>query len=964
MNEELEKNFLEEIKPLIDDYERYVDQEMPYSSVIEVNKYKQYADDEEGKILQSIDEELEKLVVSKMAELTQAREKKIQQKREEIYAKTQEFVDKSKEEVNKEIEEKNKQLQEKEEKLKKYAKKIRSIKDTLNKIEEGKKVLLGVDDPRIYEPLNEVEKEKMDQLKEQSRLYVEMLNDYDGIKDEVHQLEEREESFDKIYGRIDFISEDVIDDILKIIKEQQEKDLSNKSKNDVNNPKTHKTLDDVKVTSLEELEKKRKAKEEQNTVIDNQEDEVDEEKRKLEEEQMWEEYKKEQEEQRQQDEKEEKDILEQEEEKRKKEEEKEAKRIEEIDEQRNNNKEEQEKRQEKEKKIREKKEEFFNKKEKGYEDLLEEDLPYQALKERLINTYALPQLGKALNKKSLVEIYELYVKQVIKDLENAEIIEEGLTEEELNAKIEEKLENEELKTTLSVRLEMLKGREKEIKEREKQLKKERQQHNERKEQATKFFENIEKKYGMDILPRIYFKDKTDLIDKYAKGENTELLSNFKLLEYCEEQLKILEINRDEPTVKAEEVIDYNDLQDKIQSIREKALELGEMPPYMQEIKEKLENFYSKSEEGYKDLLPTLYYDFKEYQIKMNMLSFMNDSTKINEFLDEYEEKYENMDVNETLNLCKAIDNHITDGGDYTKGNGELATNEEIYELRNAIQQIEKRKYIKENAYKETKIVVEPYNDRIMVYLEGEVKPREFNKLEQRMKDGQNSYKNGHIEKGLVKGVEKGNFAIVSVLQQLKVETSKDFLEGYTHMFAKNPEVASKINSVVYDFSNENGKIQSQKMIKEMKKYAKDAEKYGVAESIGRKEGIAEKVKDGIGSFFGKGKEKVLALGEGIKGFDPIGNAIENRKSKKYSKDKEVDRAKATSTYNEWEDNQNKAYNDLIARIRQNVPTEEEQAEYIEKLKNEQVFKDRRDTQKESETEYNRREDEFYDMYGG
>lgn len=275
-----------------------------------------------------------------------------------------------------------------------------------------------------------------------------------------------------------------------------------------------------------------------------------------------------------------------------------------------------------------------------------------------------------------------------------------------------------------------------------------------------------------------------------------------------------------------------------------------------------------------------------------------------------------------------MDNEITRYGSYTKENGEVATDEEIYELRNAIQQIEKRKYIKENAYKETKIVVEPYNDRIMVYLEGEVEPREYSKLEQRMEDGRNSYKNNHIEKGWIEGVEKGNFAIVSVLQQLKVDTGKDLLEGYTYMFAKNPDVASKINSVVYDFSNKAGKIQSQKMIKEMKKYAKDAEKYGVAESIERKKGIREKAINGITGLFGKGKEKVLALGEGITSFHPIENAIEKRRAKKYSKDRDVDIAKATSTYNEWR-----------AKMGEEAPTLEEQAE------NAQIFKDRSEEEK-------------------
>lgn len=986
MNEELEKKFLEEMKPLIDDYERYVDEEMPYSSVIEVNKYKQYANDEEGKILQSLDEELEKLVASKMAELTQAREKKTQQKREEIYTKTQEFVDATRGKIDEHIKEKNEQMQKKQEEAKTYTKEIVDIKRKLATIQQGITMFKDIDE-HIYTAMNESEQEKMNDLTEKNRLYNQIEKDYNGMKDEVRQLEEELSRFEKTYGRIDFESENVIDDILKIIKEQQEKYLSNKSKDEVNNPRTHETSDDdIKMTSIGELEKRRRAKEEKDSsvldndegtqkeeeaeqnedqkertvfprinpddveviappkvltrddlkgnegqdssVLDNDENEVDEEKRKQEEEQMWEEYRKEQEEQEEQ---------------------------------------------EKEKEIREKKEEFFNKKEKGYEDLLKDDVSYQALKEKLINTYKLPQLEKALNKKSLVEIYELYVKQVIKDLENAEIIEEGLTEEELEAKLQEKLDNEELKTILSVRLEILKDREKQIKKQEQ----EQEKYNQREEQVTKFFEKIEEKYGTDLLPIVYLKDKQELIEKYAKGESTELLSNFKFLEYCEEQLKSLEEFLNDPIIKEEveagatleEVDAYNDLQYKIEDIRKKALDLGEISPFMQECKEKLEKFLAKSEEGYKDLLPTLYYDIKENNIKNQMLSFMRNSTNINQILAEYEEKYDRASVDKILNFCKIVERNITDGKDYVKKNGEVATDAEIYELRNAIQQIEKRKYIKENAYKETKIVVEPYNDRIMVYLKGEVEPRERKDLAQLMKDGKNLYKSGSSNKGRnlkgsVKGIEKGNYAIIAVLSELGIEKKEDYIEGYSWMFEKNPNATSKIDSIVYDFSNENGKIQSQKMIKEMKKYAKDAEKYGVAESIERKKGIREKAKDRITGFFGKGKEKVLAIGEGIKGFHPIENAIENRRAKKYSKDREVDGAKATSTYNEWEYNQNNAYNDLIARIRQNVPTEEEQAEYIEKLKNEQVFKDTGDREKKSEMGYNRREDEFYDMYGG
>ena len=413
MNEELEKKFLEEMKPLIDDYERYVDEEMPYSSVIEVNKYKQYANDEEGKILQSLDEELEKLVASKMAELTQAREKKTQQKREEIYTKTQEFVDATRGKIDEHIKEKNEQMQKKQEEAKTYTKEIVDIKRKLATIQQGITMFKDIDE-HIYTAMNESEQEKMNDLTEKNRLYNQIEKDYNGMKDEVRQLEEELSRFEKTYGRIDFESENVIDDILKIRKEQQEKYLSNKSKDEVNNPRTHETSDDdIKMTSIGELEKRRRAKEEKDSsvldndegtqkeeeaeqnedqkertvfprinpddveviappkvltrddlkgnegqdssVLDNDENEVDEEKRKQEEEQMWEEYRKEQEEQEEQAKKEIKEKLEFKEE------------------------------QEKEKEIREKKEEFFNKKEKGYEDLLKDDVSYQALKEKLIN---------------------------------------------------------------------------------------------------------------------------------------------------------------------------------------------------------------------------------------------------------------------------------------------------------------------------------------------------------------------------------------------------------------------------------------------------------------------------------------------------------------------------------------------------------------------------------------------------
>lgn len=959
MNEELD--FLKEIKPLIDTYVRDNNQELNDLGI-------------EGR--RAIIEEI-KL----------RREQRLQNLKQEIYDKTKTFIEKAKENA---VEEKKELIKNKEKQLDEARDNLRSkyvySKNTV-KIRNMAKTISDI----AYKSTDNMLQIAVNELRQANETYKKVQEEY--VK---AQKLETVEFLDEKYRNINFESEKGIEDIIRIVNSRIE-ELEQEYNNSIrNNDRTYEE-DNIKVVSIGEIERRRQGEvkkneeeqensilnndentqeeEQDNTVLDNEENAVDEEKRKLEEEQMWEEYSKEQEEQEEQAKKETGEKLEEHEQKlakaREKHDKSEAKFYENLEKEKQEFNEEEEKRLEKEKQIREKKEEFFNKKEEGYEDLLKDDLSYQALKERLINTYTLPQLGKAIGKKSLVEIYELYVKQVIKDLENTEIIGEGLSEEEMNEKLEEKLANEELKTTLSVRLEMLKERQKEIKERQEQERKAREQYNKREEQATKFFENIEKKYGIDILPTVYLKDKTNLIDKYAKGENTELLSNFKFLEYCEEQLKSLEEFINDPIIKAgieaggtlEEIDEYNDLQDKIKYIRAKALELGEIPPHIQEIKEKLENLFAKGEEGYKDLLPSLYDNFKERYINKAMLSYMNDSAKMDEFLAEYQEKYNRVDVNLVLESCEAVEMCITNKGNYTKGNGEVATAEEIYELRNAIQQIEKRKYIKENAYKETKIVVEPYNDRIMVYLKGEVKPRPYDHLAQLIADGEDLAKSDNIKTGLIRGVQKGDLAVLHVLQELEISTGQKLVDGYTWMYAKPNNIEkdkhpSPIDEIVYDFSKKDGKIQNKEMIKTMQKYAKTAENNGVAKSIGRKKGIIEKGTNGLKSFFGKGTEKVLALGEGIKNFHPIGNVIENRRPKKYSKDREIDMSKSSSTYNEWRADMDAKEEAWREKMGEDAPTLEEQADFMK------GFNDRSEQETESERDYDKRQDEFYDMYGG
>ena len=281
MNEELEKKFLlEEIKPLIDNYERYANQEIPYNSMIEENRDKQYANDEEGKILRSIDEELEKVIIARRSELIKAREKNIEKKRQEIYTKIQEFVDESKKEVNKEMEERNTQIQEKEEELKKYRKKILDIRNTIKKLQYVQKELKDLDG--VYKEANEAEGQKAKELRKESEECSKILKDYNGMKEELGQLEEKRDNFAKIYGGIDFTSEKGIEDISKIVRQQQEKNLSkelkdDKSKSTITNPRVTGTSSDIKVRSIEELEKRRKDKEDEEEINENENEQEDEE---------------------------------------------------------------------------------------------------------------------------------------------------------------------------------------------------------------------------------------------------------------------------------------------------------------------------------------------------------------------------------------------------------------------------------------------------------------------------------------------------------------------------------------------------------------------------------------------------------------------------------------------------------------------------------------------------------------
>lgn len=771
MNEELEKNFFEEIKPLIDEYIEYTNVELPdYTAITRQNENKVYSNNEEGRIEQSLDEEINKLIASKMEELRQVRASKTQEKQEAIYTKTQEFVSTNKEEMDKQIEEKKKELQEKEKELEANKRETEDLGGKLRKLKKAKEDLKDVDE-KVYKAIDDAEQEKMNTLKDACKVYNKILEEHKNMKEELQQLEEQRDGFEKIYSEIDFESEKGISDIVGIIESRQEKEEpvieEEEEISDDNSNAFGTSENNVRITSLKDIEEKRQKKEqeeekndntkfprvnpdevdvekpkkvltvddlkdeeEQNNEQDNDEIADEEDKRRQEEEKMWEENKK------QQKSREEKDK-------------RQTRKIQETIEynEKGNGKEtvaqEIENHEKEQEKIRHQKEELFNSREAGYQDLLKDDYTYQALKDRWIRTYSLDQLRTALEGKTLIDIYRLYVKQMSKSIENSMKLEEGLTKEEIDAKMAKRLDDEELKRKLYVRLEMLKDR-----------------------------------------------------------------------------------------------------------------------------KQDLEKFREQSEQ-----------------------------------------------------------------------HKETSTVE---------------------PYKETKIVIEPYKNTVTVYLKGHTEPFTCDDLKQRIEDGKNLAKSDHIQKGLIRGIKKGDAAILSILQEIEIVSGYELIEGYTWMYAKPNDIEkdkhlSPIDKIVYDFSNEN-KIQDKEMIKTMQKYAKEAEMNGVAESIGRKKGIFEKAKDGVTGLVGKIGKPVLALGEGIKNIHPIEGVAQKINNRKYYTPKEVDESKATSTYNEWRTDMNAKEKIWREKMGEGAPTLEDQADFMK------GFNDRSEQETESERDYDKRQDEFYSRY--
>ena len=264
-----EKELFEEIKPLIEEYKKYANQETPdlfndfrANSLSKVQE-KAYGTDREGEILKTLDEGKvydkkrdDVITISYQVrrelieELIEIRETKKAEMRSTIFEKVDAFISESREKVKKEIEEKRKELEEqKEEKRKKLEKKqeeleekkqLRRAMNKKSKALEGivlkTKQDLGSNDPVYFHLEGEMKKsvkEKEDLsrdinvLKKECQTLQFEYEDFDIESDEKLQIAvQKLKDFEEIYNKIDFKSEEAIESIEIIIEKREIEEVS------------------------------------------------------------------------------------------------------------------------------------------------------------------------------------------------------------------------------------------------------------------------------------------------------------------------------------------------------------------------------------------------------------------------------------------------------------------------------------------------------------------------------------------------------------------------------------------------------------------------------------------------------------------------------------------------------------------------------------------------------------------
>ncbi len=141
------------------------------------------------------------------------------------------------------------------------------------------------------------------------------------------------------------------------------------------------------------------------------------------------------------------------------------------------------------------------------------------------------------------------------------------------------------------------------------------------------------------------------------------------------------------------------------------------------------------------------------------------------------------------------------------------------------------------SYDATRIVVEPTFDSITIFIKGEKEPHVVNNMKELMKDGKTLKKHRIFSKTplYALGIKKSDPAILKALESIGRD---DLKNDYINSFV---EPKDTIDGIQYLFDNA-GKM-NKKMMRQVKKYAKYAEGYGVAEVTGLKKGRIDKVKD-------------------------------------------------------------------------------------------------------------------------
>ena len=253
-----EKQLFEEIKPLIEEYKKFVKQKNPEvfnwndSRASSIGKTQEinYTKDREGEILEILDEE--KNIKNRrelIEELVKIREAKKQEMRKAIFEKVGSFISDSKEKMNQEIEEKRQELEkQKEEKRIHQREKEQELKEKREKrnymnrrsialqgilLKIGKNTELGMED-KVYisvgDEVIQANREKENLARDINTLESEckiLKSEYDNFfieKDEgLQELVKRLNEFDDIYGNISFESEEAINYIETIAENYKEK---------------------------------------------------------------------------------------------------------------------------------------------------------------------------------------------------------------------------------------------------------------------------------------------------------------------------------------------------------------------------------------------------------------------------------------------------------------------------------------------------------------------------------------------------------------------------------------------------------------------------------------------------------------------------------------------------------------------------------------------------------------------